>query len=122
MKIENIATNLKRCRKAKKWTQDKVAKRCYIDRTTYTKFESGSAVPSLDTCIRLCLALDVSPNELMGWGDATDTLVSPTEEECEAALQPFPAGLSEEEIDTVTEKIKEMLLEISRDKEGASSN
>lgn len=122
MEIENIATNLKRYRKAKRWTQDKVAKRIHVDRSTYTKYESGSAVPSLDTCIRLCLALDVSPNELMGWGDAADTLVSPTEEECEAALQPFPAGLSEEEIDTVAEKIKEMLLEISRDKSEASSN
>ena len=104
-----VAENLKRYRKAKKWTQEKVAKRVHIDRTTYSKYESGNATPSVETCIRLCLALDISPNELMGWGDATDLVVTPTEEECAAALQPLPAGLSEEEINLVAEKIKKIL-------------
>lgn len=112
--MESIAENLKRYRKAKKWTQAKVAKRIHVDRTTYTRYESGRILPSLDTCIRLCLALDITPNALMGWGDSEEPAV-PSPEECKAAAQPFPTGLSEEEIDDVGRKIKKLFLETGCD-------
>ncbi len=64
-----IPKNLLRRRLEKGMTQQEVADRIHIDRSTYSKYESGKVDPSLDKCIFLCIVLDMDPNELMGWGD-----------------------------------------------------
>jgi len=66
--VKVISENLRRIRKEKGWTQEKLAERIHVDRTTYNKYESGKVDPPLDICIYLCVVLDTNPNELMGWG------------------------------------------------------
>ena len=67
--MEKIADNLKALRKKKGWSQAKVAERVPIDRTTYCKYESGRVEPPLSVCRMLCVVLDTTPNELLGWDE-----------------------------------------------------
>lgn len=61
-----FAERLQAVRKRKGVTQQWVAKRLNVHRTTYTKYETGAAEPSLEVCIHLCLILHTTPNELLG--------------------------------------------------------
>ena len=65
--METFGERLKRLRLAKGWTQQMVAKKVMIHRTTYTKYETGIVEPPLDTLLLLCELLDTSPSELLGW-------------------------------------------------------
>lgn len=64
MKI--IGENLKRLRLSKGWSQEKLAKRIGIHRTTYTKYERGLVDPPLMQCVHLCAVLRTDMNELLG--------------------------------------------------------
>ena len=71
-----IAENLRKRRKEKGWSQRHVADRIHVDRTTYSKYESGKTDPPLEKCIFLCIVMDMSPNQLMGWGSGAKSPVT----------------------------------------------
>jgi len=81
--MKQLAENLKRIRKERGRTQAWVAERIHIDRSTYTKYETGAAEPPLETCIYLCIVLDTTPNELLGWNMPTDDVQPMSQEEIE---------------------------------------
>ena len=64
-----IGSNLKRLRKKKKLSQEKLARLADISLNTLTKIESGFAkAPTIQTVIKLAKALGISIDELVKEG------------------------------------------------------
>ena len=62
-----LAKNLKKYRKKKGWSQDKLAKLADVTHTTLVKIESGvNKNPTIQTLTKLADALEVSIDELVG--------------------------------------------------------
>ena len=66
--METFGKRLRRLRRAKGWTQQRLADRIHVDRTTYCKYENDTVEPPMEVWLYLCIVLDTNPNELMGWG------------------------------------------------------
>lgn len=62
----NFAENLAACRKRTGMTQEQLAEQLNITRQAVSKWESGQAVPDVETLQRICVALETQPNELLG--------------------------------------------------------
>lgn len=60
----NFITNLRFLRKKQEYTQQEIADRLGINRTTYTKWKTGVSEPGLKNIERLCNLLDVDYNSL----------------------------------------------------------
>ncbi len=98
-----FSENLIKLRKNKGFTQQQVASKLGIDRTTYTKYETGVSEPGFEMLIRLSQMLNVSLDELFG-GPVNDPLTaavsdSRTESLSEDELELIAAyrGLNEDE-------------------------
>ncbi|MDE6189582.1 MAG: helix-turn-helix domain-containing protein [Clostridia bacterium] len=65
MKKINFAINLKYARRAKGFTQDKLAQILNVDQTTISAWEKGVCEPSLDMLAKLCDILDESFDSLL---------------------------------------------------------
>ena len=64
--ISNVSKNIKRYRKAKKLSQDKLSKLADISQATIIKIESGGIQsPTIDTVQKIAKALGVSVNDLI---------------------------------------------------------
>lgn len=64
--ISNVSKNIKRHRKAKKLSQDKLSKLADISQATIIKIESGGIQsPTIDTVQKIAKALGVSVNDLI---------------------------------------------------------
>lgn len=62
-----LSTNIKKLRKQKKLSQDKLARLADIPYNTLVKIESGkSNNPTFETLLKLANALDVTIDELVG--------------------------------------------------------
>lgn len=85
--MKQLAENLRHIRSRQGLTQQQIAKAIHVDRTTYNKYEAGTAEPPLDTCIYLCIVLDTTPNELLGWNVPTDNAQPMSGEEIEEYAQ-----------------------------------
>lgn len=48
-----LARNLRYLRRQRDWTQKEVADRLYLNRSTYTYYETGACQPSYKTLLRL---------------------------------------------------------------------
>lgn len=65
-----FAENLLRYRKAADLSQDLLADLAAIHRTEISQLERGLRIPRTDTLVKLCVSLEVDPNELLegiGW-------------------------------------------------------
>jgi transcriptional regulator with XRE-family HTH domain len=65
-----FAENLLRYRKAADLSQDLLADLAAIHRTEISQLERGLRIPRADTLVKLCVSLEVDPNELLegiGW-------------------------------------------------------
>jgi transcriptional regulator with XRE-family HTH domain len=51
-------------RKAKKLSQEKLAKLTGLDRTFISLVENGKRSPTFSTILKICLALEIDPSEL----------------------------------------------------------
>ncbi|MGA2918704.1 helix-turn-helix domain-containing protein [Methanoregula sp.] len=51
-------------RKAKKISQEKLAKLAGLDRTFISLIENGKRSPTFSTILKICSALDIAPSEL----------------------------------------------------------
>lgn len=71
IRVNDFARRLKKCREQKKrengsWTQQYVAEKIGMARTTYTAYENGTKMPPPDTINNIAILLDVSNDYLMG--------------------------------------------------------
>ncbi|WP_458407704.1 helix-turn-helix domain-containing protein [Anaerotignum sp.] len=64
--MSEFAKNLRKFRKQKGYSQEKLAKALNYGYTAIANYESGRNEPSLDDLIRLAEALDVTLDELIG--------------------------------------------------------
>ena len=64
--MSDFAKNLKRFRKQKGYSQQKLAKALDYGYTAIANYESGRNEPSLDALVILAYTLDVSVDELLG--------------------------------------------------------
>ena len=60
-----LAENLRRCREACALSHQQVADALNINRTTYTKYESGKSEPGIMTLVKIAAIYNVSPMELL---------------------------------------------------------
>lgn len=65
-----LSENLQRFRRAKGLTQVQVAEYLNINRTTYTKYETGVTEPNIDTMKKLAALFEVDVSDLISEGNA----------------------------------------------------
>jgi transcriptional regulator with XRE-family HTH domain len=63
--LEQFAENLRRCRKNRGLSQQRLAFDCRLHRTEISLLERGDRNPRLTTIVRLARALGVAPAELL---------------------------------------------------------
>lgn len=63
---EVLASQLADMRHARDWSQDDLARRAGVDRKTVNRIEKGHFSPSLDTLVRLSVALGCRLSDLVG--------------------------------------------------------
>ena len=61
---ERFAVNLRKARQKKKISQEELGFRCELHRTEISLLERGGREPRLGTIVKLCGALDTTPEEL----------------------------------------------------------
>lgn len=82
MDKKRLGERIKKARKGKGLTGDKLAEACNIHTTYLRQMEAGTKVPSLPMFVTLCYELDVTPNYLLAdvfadtVGDGMDELVA----------------------------------------------
>ena len=67
-----VAEKLRHYREACVLSQKQVADALNIERSTYTKYETGDTEPNLNTIVRLAAIYNVSPTELLPMDAADD--------------------------------------------------
>lgn len=61
---DRFAINLRKARLRKEISQEELGFRCDLHRTEISLLERGGREPRLGTMMKLCAALDTTPNEL----------------------------------------------------------
>lgn len=74
MENKKLAQGVKELRKEKGLSQEELAKSSGLSLRTIQRFENGETEPSGETLRRISSALDLTPKELMEWGQNKDTL------------------------------------------------
>ena len=74
MENKKLAQGVKELRKEKGLSQEELAKSSGLSLRTIQRLENGETEPSGETLRRISLALDLTPKELMEWGQNNDTL------------------------------------------------
>ncbi len=74
---------LKELRTAKNLYQKDIATLLGVDRTTYSKYESGASEPNREILLRLAQIFDVSTDYLLGRTDEKETLTQEGERKVE---------------------------------------
>ena len=65
MDYSKIGAFIANQRKAKKWTQAKLAEKLFVSEKTVSKWENGKGIPDTSTLPKLCEVLGVGLNELL---------------------------------------------------------
>ena len=65
MATKNICKKLRECREACALSQRQVAQALNIERSTYTKYETGDTEPNLMTLVKLAAIYNVEPSVLL---------------------------------------------------------
>lgn len=69
---QSIGTRMRRARESLGITQDEASERIGITVEYYARIERGKSLPSLLTFAQIAAIFDVSPDVLMGFGEAMD--------------------------------------------------
>lgn len=86
---ESMGSNIKKARKKKGYTQAQLAEIVELSNRTVQLMENGKSGMKIETLIKFCDALDVSPNYILSY--KTD----------ENSLEDVIKNFSEEEINTI---------------------
>ncbi|MDR1628773.1 MAG: helix-turn-helix domain-containing protein [Oscillospiraceae bacterium] len=62
---ELLGLRLSNIRKQQKLTQEKLAEKTNLANNYISNIENGRSIPSLETLIKLCEALEITPNDLL---------------------------------------------------------
>jgi transcriptional regulator with XRE-family HTH domain len=86
MKLMSLGERLSQLRKKTNWTQDDVARKLGIARTTYAMYEQGRREPDAETLSQLAELFEVTVDYLLGRENvpdntSTDSPISPEERE-----------------------------------------
>lgn len=65
MDKEIFRKKIRTLRKLRHFTQEQLAEKIDIDLRHVVRLEAGESLPSLETFIRICEALEVTPNDLL---------------------------------------------------------
>lgn len=68
----SIGNNLYKVRKAKGLTQAEVAEKAEISDRTYADIERGSVTMRIDSLLKICSALHISPNDILVSNNMTE--------------------------------------------------
>lgn len=63
--LHDIGNNLYKVRKAKGLTQAEVAEKADLSDRTYADIERGSVTMRVDSLLKICGALNITPNEIL---------------------------------------------------------
>ncbi|MBR2338990.1 MAG: helix-turn-helix transcriptional regulator [Clostridia bacterium] len=63
--LKTIGSNLYKVRKAKGYTQAEVAELAELSDRTYADIERGSVSMRVDTLLKICTALHITPNDIL---------------------------------------------------------
>ncbi len=63
--LHTIGNNLYKVRKARGLTQAEVAERAELSDRTYADIERGSVAMRVDSLLKICAALHITPNEIL---------------------------------------------------------
>ena len=72
-----IGNNLYKVRKAKGLTQAEVAEKADLSDRTYADIERGSVTMRVDSLLKICTALNITPNDIL----VSDNVVEITEQD-----------------------------------------
>ena len=75
--LHSIGNNLYNVRKSKGLTQAEVAEKAELSDRTYAYIERGSVAMRVDSVLKICMALHITPNDIL----VTDDTLEITEEE-----------------------------------------
>lgn len=67
-----FAKHLQTLRKKANLSQEDIAEHLHLSRQAVSKWEQGQSTPDVETCLKLCEALKVTPNELLLGSDNPD--------------------------------------------------
>lgn len=70
--MTEFAKQLQFLRKKANLSQEDVAEHLHLSRQAISKWEQGQSTPDVETCIKLCEVLKVSPNQLLLGFDNTE--------------------------------------------------
>jgi len=60
-----IGIRITELRKNKGWSQNKLAEKASISNNYLSNIENNHSIPSLETLMNICLALDITPNDIL---------------------------------------------------------
>lgn len=104
-----IGVNIKALRNGKKLSQAELGKLVNVTRGQVSNYESGNNLPSIDILLQLCVILDTSPNDLMGYvKPGTDLEQEIKKEKLEKDNQSIFESINQ---------LKQRIVELSADKE-----
>ena len=63
--LQSIGNNLYKVRKAKGLTQAEVAEKAELSDRTYADIERGSVTMRVDSLLKICTALNITPNDVL---------------------------------------------------------
>ena len=69
MELTDIQLRLRECIRRSGITQKELAKKIGVSAQTVSKYMKADVFPALDTLAKLCSALDVSANYVLGLGE-----------------------------------------------------
>lgn len=72
LQLAAFPARLRELRSANKWTQEEMAEKLNLHRTTYTKYETGKANPDRECLMQLAQLFHVSVDYLLGQGDVPE--------------------------------------------------
>ena len=75
--LHTIGNNLYKFRKAKGLTQAEVAEKAELSDRTYADIERGSVTMRVDSLLKICNALNITPNDIL----VSDNIIELTEQE-----------------------------------------
>ena len=67
-----LGSNIRRAREHLELTQAQVAQTIDLQEEVYGRIERGAMLPSLGMFVEICHALEVTPNELLGYSGPPD--------------------------------------------------
>ncbi|WP_079908237.1 helix-turn-helix transcriptional regulator [Paenibacillus sp. 32352] len=109
-----LLSNLEKLRISNGWTQEEIAKKIGVARTTYTNYEAGKREPDIETAQKIADVCGVSVDYLLGKTNVTSEEAKELEGAPEAA-RPIIRSLArakeldEEDFDIIAKQVEDII-------------